>query len=124
MMPGTGRGQGLPGAEGFQSVPARSALCRMPGMASITFDTHKYVKDLESAGVPQVQAEAFVRAQQEILSQTLDSTLATKADTVAIERRIDTMEARMEGRFTLMQWMLGIIVGGVIMLVLKAFFPV
>ncbi|MBI4740084.1 MAG: DUF1640 domain-containing protein [Betaproteobacteria bacterium] len=47
-------------------------------MTTITFDTHKFVKDLESAGVPPLQAEAFVRAQQEILPQALDSTLATR----------------------------------------------
>jgi|GEM_PF-4458497 len=39
-------------------------------MSAITFDTHKFVKDLRDAGVPEPQAEAFVRVQQEILSQT------------------------------------------------------
>lgn len=89
-------------------------------MNAITFDTHKYVKDLESAGVPPLQAEAFVRAQQEILSQALDSTLATHSDIEHIERKL----IEFEGEFKAIKWMLGIIVGGVVMLVLRAFFPV
>ena len=92
----------------------------MPGMTTITFDTHKFVKDLESAGVPPLQAEAFVRAQQEILSQTLDSTLATRSDIERVERKL----IEFEGEFKAMKWMLGIIVGGVVMLVLRAFFPI
>jgi hypothetical protein len=89
-------------------------------MTTITFDTHKYVKDLESAGVPPLQAEAFVRAQQEILSQALDSTLATRSDIERVERKL----IEFEGEFKAIKWMLGIIVGGVVMLVLRAFFPV
>lgn len=89
-------------------------------MTTITFDTHKFVKDLESAGVPPLQAEAFVRAQQEILSQALDSTLATRSDIERVERKL----IEFEGEFKAIKWMLGIIVGGVVMLVLRAFFPV
>ena len=89
-------------------------------MTTITFDTHKFVKDLESAGVPPLQAEAFVRAQQEILSQALDSTLATRSDIERIERKL----IEFEGEFKAIKWMLGIIVGGIVMLVLRAFFPI
>ena len=89
-------------------------------MSTITFDTHKFVKDLESAGVPPLQAEAFVRAQQEILAQALDSTLATHSDIERVERKL----IEFEGEFKAVKWMLGIIVGGVVMLVLRAFFPV
>lgn len=88
-------------------------------MTTITFDTHKFVKDLESAGVPSNQAEAFVRAQQEILSQALESTLATHGDIERIERKL----IEFDGEFKAVKWMLGIIVGGVVMLVLRAFFP-
>jgi len=89
-------------------------------MTTITFDTHKFVKDLESAGVPPLQAEAFVRAQQEILSQALDSTLATHSDIERVERKL----IEFDGGFKAIKWMLGIIAGGVVMLVLRAFFPV
>ena len=47
-----------------------SGLCYDKRMSSITFDTHKFVKDLQAAGVPPAQAEAFVLAQQEILART------------------------------------------------------
>ena len=99
-------------------------------MTTITFDTHKFVKQLESSGIPAVQAEAFVSAQQEILSKVLDSTLASRADLVSVEKslradigRIEHKQIEHDGEFKAVKWMLGIIVGGVVMLVLKAFFP-
>lgn len=67
-------------------------------MSSITFDTHKFVKDLRESGIPEPQAEAFVRAQQEILSQALDSTLATKRDIEKLDAKIDKLT-----------WMLGVL---------------
>jgi hypothetical protein len=99
-------------------------------MTTIAFDTHKFVKDLQSAGIPQEQAEAFVRAQQDILSQALDSTLATRGDLQMLEKALHTDMERLyhkliehDGEFKTIKWMLGIIVGGIVMLVLKAFFP-
>ena len=65
-------------------------------MSSITFDTHKFVKDLRESGIPEPQAEAFVRAQQEILSQALDTTLVTKRDIEQLDAKIDKVT-----------WMLG-----------------
>lgn len=65
-------------------------------MSSITFDTHKFVKALRESGIPEPQAEAFVRAQQEILSQALDTTLATKRDIEQLDAKIDKVT-----------WMLG-----------------
>jgi hypothetical protein len=89
----------------------------MRGMTTITFDTHKFVKDLETAGIPSVQAEAFVRAQQEILSQALDSTLSTKADLYRLDNstkegfaavKLDI--AHMDGKVDKLQWMVGILI--------------
>ncbi|MFZ2739620.1 MAG: hypothetical protein WBI20_10695 [Burkholderiaceae bacterium] len=68
-------------------------------MTTITFDTHKFVKDLRDAGVPEPQAEAFVRAQQEILSQALDTTLATKRDVDVVDNKIDQL-----------RWMVGVLI--------------
>lgn len=72
-------------------------------MSTVTFDTHKSVKDLQSAGIAPEQAEAFVRAQQEILSQAFDSTLATRSDLERLERRL----IEYDGKFALLQWMIG-----------------
>lgn len=60
-------------------------------MSSVTFDTRKFVKDLRESGIPELQAEAFVRAQQEILGQALDSTLATKRDVEQLDAKIDKL---------------------------------
>ena len=46
--------------------------------------------------------------------------VATKADLLKLELKL----IEHDGEFKLMKWMLGIILGGVIALVLKAFFPV
>ena len=60
-------------------------------MSTITFDTPKFVKDLRDAGVPELQAEAFVRAQQEILAQALDTRLATKRNLDVMDYKIDQL---------------------------------
>ena len=89
-------------------------------MASITFDTHEFVKKLKSAGFTELQAEAVAEAQRDSLAQALDSHLATKSDIARLELKL----IEHEGEFKLIKWMPGIILGGVIALVLKAFFPI
>ncbi len=64
-------------------------------MSITTFDTFKFVDRLEKAGMPREQAAAFAQAQQESLSEALESTLATKSDILRLENRIDTMELRL-----------------------------
>jgi hypothetical protein len=89
-------------------------------MAAVTFDTHEFVKKLKNAGFSESQAEAVAEAQRDSLAQALDSQLATKADVSRLELKL----TEHEGEFKLIKWMLGIILGGVIALVLKAFFPI
>ena len=89
-------------------------------MASITFDTLKYVERLRAAGVPEAQAKAESEALRDVLAEATDNTLATKSDIERIERKL----IEHDGEFKAIKWMLGIIVGGVVMLVLRAFFPV
>jgi hypothetical protein len=55
-------------------------------MSTITFDTLKYVRQLEASGVAPIQAEAFVNAQREILSDALDASLATQGDLQSLEK--------------------------------------
>ncbi|MCF8156335.1 MAG: CCDC90 family protein [Rhodoferax sp.] len=83
-------------------------------MSSITFDTLKYVKQLEASGIPAAQAEAFVNAQREIMADALDASLATRADFHSLEKalhsdveRIDRKLVEHDGRFMLLQWMIG-----------------
>jgi hypothetical protein len=61
----------------------------MLGMSTTTFDTFKFVERLEKAGLTREQAAAIAEAQKDSLAEALDSTLATKADIVRLENRID-----------------------------------
>ena len=80
-------------------------------MATITFDTLKFVRRLKAAGVSEQHAEAEAEALAEVFSEALDIQLATKADS-----------ARLEGELKLMKWMLGLVIGGISVLILKTFF--
>jgi len=54
-------------------------------MATVTFDTHKFVKTLKEAGVPESQAEAFSTAVRESHEA---AELATKGDLRELELRM------------------------------------
>ena len=84
-----------------------SRRCKLCAMSTITFDTLKYVRQLEASGVVPLQAEAFVNAQREILSDALDSSLSTKSDIVKLENRISLLDAKVDAKFALLQWMIG-----------------
>lgn len=91
-------------------------------MATITFDTLKYVRQLEASGIPAAQAEAFVNAQREILSEALDTSLATKTDILRLENRMDSMEAKLEAKFDKLSWMMGILIALAVANFAKQFF--
>jgi len=83
-------------------------------MATITFDTHKFIQTLQEAGFDQKQAEAVSKAFKEASGE---AELATKADLKEIKMEIDllrrdmiSMEARIMGEIKLNRWMLGAIV--------------
>ena len=90
-------------------------------MATITFDTHKFIKDLESAGIPEAHAEAIARAQQESLQTAFDyRDLATKGDIKESELRLDARIA--EAKAEIIKWVVGLIfmqTGVIVALVLK-----
>ena len=91
-------------------------------MGVITFDTLKFVKQLEASGIPPVQAEAFVNAQRDILSEALDTSLATRADMLAVKADIERMDAKFDAKFDKLQWMLGIVIAIAITNFAKQFF--
>ena len=80
-------------------------------MASVTFDTLKFIEKLKDGGVPEVQAkaEALVIA----FSEAMDTPLATKTDINRLERELLVVKC-----------MVGLVLGGIFTLILKAFFPV
>lgn len=79
-------------------------------MNTLTFDTLAYVKTLRDAGVEQKQAEAQATALATVL-KTGAGDLATKEDLNRLESKLESrfnvLEERSEGRFRLLQWMLG-----------------
>lgn len=75
-------------------------------MSTITFDTLKYAKQLEASGVPTVQAEAFVNAQREILSEAIDITLATKVDIRDVRSDLALLDSKVDK----LSWMMGILI--------------
>lgn len=90
-------------------------------MATITFDTLKFVEKLRAAGVPEAQAKAEAEALVEALGT---AEVATVRDIERLESQMREMRADIHGKMTLVQWMLGLLLGGVMMLLLRAFFPV
>lgn len=54
-------------------------------MASITFDTHKFIRTLKASGIPEDQAEAIAEAFREA---HLEAELATKSDLRELEYRL------------------------------------
>ncbi len=74
-------------------------------MATLTFDTHKIVKDLQDAGFDEPQAEAVVKA----LGETVDRDVvkpedlkdfATKQDIAELRTEMKALELRMTVRLT------------------------
>ena len=57
-------------------------------MATITFDTLKFVERLEKAGMSRDQATAIAEAQKEAFAEAMDSQLATKNDLLEMENRL------------------------------------
>jgi hypothetical protein len=73
-------------------------------MATVTFDTLKFVERLKAAGVPEAQAKAMAEAQQEALSESVATHLATKTDLV--ELKLDVIK-----------WMVGLALAQISLLV-------
>ena len=95
-------------------------------MASITFDTLKFVRKLREAGFEERQAEGITDAFKEASGE---AELATKRDLELLKQdlrvdweRVEHKLVEHDGAFRLIKWMLGILVGGVIALLLKSFF--
>jgi len=86
---------------------------------AIAFDTLEYVNKLKAADVPEKQAEAQAQALRAALAA---QDVVTKADLRDLEHRMETRFATVDGELKLHRVLLGAILGGVVALVLKAFF--
>jgi len=79
-------------------------------MATITFDTLKFVERLEKAGVSRDQATAFSEAQTAAFAEALDTSFATKHDIEALRADIAKLDARISGELILIKWMFGVVI--------------
>jgi len=71
-------------------------------MATITFDTLKFVEHLREAGVPEAQAKAMSDVQKELLAEIFEQKeLATKIDIKELELKIAEVKAE------LVRWVVG-----------------
>ncbi|MDE2130559.1 MAG: DUF1640 domain-containing protein [Betaproteobacteria bacterium] len=61
-------------------------------MATVTFDTHKFIRRLRDSGMPDEQAEALADALRDVQSE---AELATKRDIQDLETRIREVELRL-----------------------------
>ena len=68
-------------------------------MTAITFDTHKFVRRLKEAGLPETQAEAIADAFRDAQGE---AELATKHDIETLRRDLKELESRMTIRLGLM----------------------
>ena len=76
-------------------------------MATLTFDTLKFVERLTAAGVPPLQAKAEAEALAEAL-QSSGLEVATKSDLSALEHRL---EARIsDAKADIIKWLAGLLI--------------
>lgn len=83
-------------------------------MTSLAFDTLKFAKRLKQSGMTDEQAEAFTDALKEA-QQSGIADLATKQD-------LKELELRLSGEISLLKWMMGFVLAGIVSLILKTFF--
>ena len=91
-------------------------------MAITTFDTLKFVRKLEEAGVPVRQAEVQAEVLTEAFNVNLDA-LVTKdylaarfaEQSASIDTRFAEQNAKVDANFRILLWMIGIVQAFVIM---------
>jgi hypothetical protein len=110
-------------------------------MTTIAFDTHRFIRTIKESGIPENQAEAIAEA---FRTAQVEADLVTKPDLNAhdtdlrhalqeteqrLKAQIDALRgdfnllrSDLTGKFTLLQWMLGLLLAGVASLVIKSFF--
>jgi len=83
--------------------------------AAVTFDTHEFIRTLESAGMPTEQAEAISSA---IRKAQASANLATKGDIAEVRSEIRELAAKVD----LNKWLLGIVLVAVLAPLIKSIF--
>lgn len=98
----------------------------LPPMATITFDTHKFVQTLQEAGFDQKQAEAVSRAFKDASGEgdfaTKRDVELVRQDVRELELRLDARFERIDGKLALVQWMLALVVAAEVVPLLAKLF--
>ncbi len=110
-------------------------------MTTIAFDTHKFIRTIQASGIPEGQAEAIAEAfrvaqvEADLATrpdlttcdselrhalQATEQRLAAKID--ALRGDLNVLRSDLNGKFSLLPWMLGLLLAGVASLVIKTFF--
>ncbi len=80
-------------------------------MTTVTFNTHKFIRKLETAGFDTRQAEAMTEALAEVPDESTAATLASKQDFHALKEDINVLRLEMrEIRLNLIKWMTGALI--------------
>jgi hypothetical protein len=102
-------------------------------MATVTFDTHKFIKTLEEAGIPEAQAEAFSTA---VRDSHEAAELATKTDLreyesairgdlekleTGLRHEISDLRKDMDAKFEKLELRMTIKLGSIVVVALGAF---
>ena len=74
---------------------------------TITFDTLKFVRRLENAGIEQKQAEAITQAVSDVFEENLSDSIFTKADGKVMLLEIDNKISKTETKIVL--WFVGLL---------------
>jgi hypothetical protein len=80
-------------------------------MATVTFDTHKFVQRLRDAGIPEAQAEAISEAFHEAQGE---AEFATKQDIAELRHEIELLRRDIDARLALLEQRLTIKLGTLI----------
>ena len=91
-------------------------------MSTITFDTLRFAERLKAAGVPEAQAKAEAEALRDVLSEALDTTLATRADIISVKSELKADIVALDAKVDKLSWMLGILIALAVANFAKQFF--
>jgi DNA-binding transcriptional MerR regulator len=87
-------------------------------MATVTFDTLKFVETLKEAGVPEPQAKAFSTAVQESHEA---AELATKEDIAELRHEISDLRKDIDAKFEKLELRMTIKLSSIVVVALGAF---
>lgn len=103
---------------GGKACPFSSVGVDFYYMTSITFNTLAFTKRLQEAGFDEKQAETVVETVVNVLAEAQESLVTREY----FDSRLEVIEARLNGRLNLIQWMLAAVIVAEVLPLLKTLF--